>query len=320
MYYKDGVYDITKFVPNHPGGKDKILLAAGKDIQPFWNVYRQHYNSKLPMELLEDMRIGTLHPDDVAAAAKSADNSDPYSKDPVLSPLMTYIQRKPINAEPPNFILTDSWITATDAWFVRNHHPVPLIDEKDFRLSLDVGIATGGSSHAYTLDDLKKKFKPHTVVAAIQCGGNRRAEMNRRLTTLGSPWGVGAISNGKWTGVLLRDVLLSAGVTDDSVDERVNPGNRVRHVVFVGEDGMEASVPVRTAMDRYGDVLLAYEMNDKPLTSQHGYPLRVVVPGHVGVRNAKWLKEVRLSDEEAKGPWQRGIAYKVCVRCSDLTF
>jgi len=56
-------------------------------------------------------------------------------------------------------------------------------------------------------------------------------------------------------------------------------------------------------------------MNDSPLPAQHGYPLRVVVPGHVGVRNVKWLKEIRLSHEEAHGGWQRGMAYKVLMGC-----
>jgi sulfite oxidase len=317
--YKDGVFDITKFISNHPGGKDKIMLAAGKDIGPFWNVYQQHLNSKLPLELLENMRIGTLHPDDVAAEAQNADTSDPYAKDPLLSPLMIYTQRKPINAELPGFLLTDSWITPKEAWFVRNHHPVAHIDERDFKLTLDLSCAVSSadstatsllSSPTLTLEDLKTKYKPTSIVSTIQCGGNRRAGMNAKGTTLGNLWGIGAISNARWTGALLRDVLLSSGLTEDDLDERANPLSPVRHVVFVAQDGMEVSIPIHTAISRYGDVLLAYEMNGEPLTAQHGFPLRLIAPGHSGVRNAKWLAEIRLSSEEAKGPWQRGIAYK----------
>ena len=81
------MYDITKFIANHPGGSDKIVLAAGKSVEPFWSIYRycplctyvsmtnpksrtrQHYNSKLPFDLLGPMRIGTLHPDDVTLQA-----------------------------------------------------------------------------------------------------------------------------------------------------------------------------------------------------------------------------------------------------------
>ena len=43
--YKDNVYDITNFIENHPGGKDKILLSAGKSLEPYWNVYKQHTNN-----------------------------------------------------------------------------------------------------------------------------------------------------------------------------------------------------------------------------------------------------------------------------------
>ena len=78
--------------------------------------------------------------------------------------------------------------------------------------------------------------------------------------------------------------------------------------------GLEASIPIEKALSRRGDVLLAFQMNDQDLPAQHGYPVRVVVPGHVGVRNVKWLKEIRLSHEEAHGTWQRGMAYKVLQR------
>jgi len=68
--YKDSVYDITSFIPNHPGGEDKIKLAAGKAVEPFWRIYQGHYDSKLPMEILSKLKIGTLHPDDVKSNEK----------------------------------------------------------------------------------------------------------------------------------------------------------------------------------------------------------------------------------------------------------
>jgi len=57
-------------------------------------------------------------------------------------------------------------------------------------------------------------------------------------------------------------------------------------------------------------VILAYEMNGAPLPADHGYPLRAVVPGHVGVRNVKWVEKIVAAESEAEGPWQRGVAYK----------
>jgi len=333
--YKGNIYDITKFVANHPGGKDKILMAAGKDIEPFWNLYRQHYNSKLPMELLSAMIVGRLHPDDILEQQQKAAQNDnkqagnPYKDDPVLPAVMKVYNQTPINAEAPRVLETDNWITPTELWFVRNHHPVPIIENIDnyklaFRLEKpahhnsnstppntppDRSKKTHLTLQEFTLPQLQGKFTEHSVVSSVQCGGNRRSEMNSVAFTNGIAWEISAISTAKWTGVKLRDVLHSIGVTNDKVE----PGHAydwVKHVHFVAMDGMEASVPIRKALDRYGDVLLAYGMNDEILAQKHGFPLRVIIPGHAGVRNVKWIKEIRLSDEEAYGPWQRGMAYK----------
>lgn len=80
----NGVYDITKFMVNHPGGQDKIKLAAGGAVEPFWKIYRQHYNSMLAPNVMKPLHIGYLHPDDVASelAEQSEDSNDPYSADP----------------------------------------------------------------------------------------------------------------------------------------------------------------------------------------------------------------------------------------------
>ena len=63
-------------------------------------------------------------------------------------------------------------------------------------------------------------------------------------------------------------------------------------------------------LDRYGDVIVAYQMNGADLPAEHGYPVRVIVPGVAGVRNVKWLRQVSLAAEESHGTWQRGLSYK----------
>ena len=143
-------------------------------------------------------------------------------------------------------------------------------------------------------------------MATVQCGGNRRGELNAVRKTSGNARGCGAISTAEWTGVRLRDVFAARGL--GSADAAAAAG--VRHVQFEGDDGVKASVPVEKALSSHGDVLLAYEMNGEPLPADHGYPLRAVVPGHVGVRNVKWLKSVTAAADEADGVWQQGIAYK----------
>lgn len=141
------------------------------------------------------------------------------------------------------------------------------------------------------------------MVATLQCGGNRRSGLDEVRKTSGNSWGIGAMSNAEWRGPLLRDVLAASGLDTSS------PG-ACRHVQFEGEDGTKASVPVVKAISAEGDTLLALEMNGAPLPRDHGAPVRVVVPGHVGVRNIKWLTKVTAAEEEADGVWQRGMAYK----------
>jgi len=104
----------------------------------------------------------------------------------------------------------------------------------------------------------------------------------------------------------LRDVLTYSGLMTPQSAER----DGVKHVIFEAIDGLQASIPIEKALSPYGDVLVAYEMNDEPLPAEHGFPLRLVVPGHVGVRNVKWVSRITTSDIEAQGTWQRGIAYK----------
>jgi sulfite oxidase len=75
-------------------------------------------------------------------------------------------------------------------------------------------------------------------------------------------------------------------------------------------DEMKASINMEKATNPYGDVLIAYEMNDEDLPRDHGYPLRVIVPGFAAVRNVKWLKKIEISNNEAEGTWQQGLNYK----------
>ena len=242
--YGTGVYDITNFIVNHPGGQDKILLAAGQAVEPFWSIYRQHYNSKLPGTIMPGLLIGYIHPDDVVPVDESVAADDPYKDDPVVSPVHVFHQRKPVNSEAPSTLMSDSWITPEHYWFKRNHHPVPQVTPDTYRLTVT---GLGIEDLVLSLEDLKTKFKKTTVVSAIQCGGNRRSEMNNVAITAGSPWGTGAISNAEWSGVRLRDVLKAAAV-GGALDEEELMRLGARHVQFAALEGLEASIPLHKAV------------------------------------------------------------------------
>jgi sulfite oxidase len=298
--YKTGVYDITDFIRNHPGGQDKVLLAAGKSIDPFWRIYQQHFRQgSEAMNILERHRIGTLDPSDV----EQVDSSDPYASDPPRHPGLKFHGEKPCQAEIPPAMMMDSWVTPADLWFIRNHHPVPDIDVQEFKLSLD---GLGMKEVKLSTKELRERFPATEVVSTLQCGGNRRSGLNAHKKTSGIAWGIGAISTARWKGVLLRDVLINAGMLTSESARKMG----VNHIHFYGHDGCQASIPIEKALDPFGDVLLAYEMNGEPIPREHGFPLRVIVPGVVGIRNIKWVTSIRASDVEVEGPWQRGIAYK----------
>jgi sulfite oxidase len=118
------------------------------------------------------MRVGTLHPDDVRdmqEAALSSDSTDPYYQDPHISPILKAHQQRPINAEPPGSMLTDSWITPSDLWFTRNHHPVPQVTNvEDSQLVLSVAGVANAVPISLSINDLKSKYSKHTIVSSIQ--------------------------------------------------------------------------------------------------------------------------------------------------------
>ncbi|KAE8892472.1 Sulfite oxidase [Phytophthora fragariae] len=325
VVYRHGVYDITKFIASHPGGT-KILLAAGNSIEPFWQLYAAHNHADVH-KILEKLRVGNLRDEDVETLEKLGKErygDGPYSKDPTRHPALKVNSSMPFNAEPPPELLMQSFITPNDLFFVRNHLPVPDVDVENFTLKISgLGIAKDKQVE-FTLDDLKRKFKHHTVTTTIQCAGNRRAEMSGVKQVNGLSWDTTALSTANWTGVLLSDVLASVGVTDEDsrdgqCDCKVGENGGVcddcnaviQHVQFKGLDAdtegktYGASIPVATALDPRKDVVLAFEMNGETIPRDHGYPLRVIVPGTVGARNVKFLHRIVLSSEESPSFWQQ---------------
>ncbi|XP_040839871.1 sulfite oxidase, mitochondrial [Ochotona curzoniae] len=290
------VFDVTEFVELHPGGPSKLMLAAGGPLEPFWALYAAH-NQPHVRELLAQYKIGELDPKDNTPS--TLDTSDPYANDPVRHPALKVNSQRPFNAEPPPELLAENYITPNSIFFTRNHLPVPNVDPDTYRLHV-VG-APGSDSLSLSLDDLRK-FPKHEVTVTLQCAGNRRSEMSQVKEVKGLEWRTGAISTARWAGARLCDVLLQAG------HQR---GDTETHVCFEGLDSdptgtaYGASIPLARALDPDADVLLAYEMNGQPLPRDHGFPVRVVVPGVVGARQVKWLGRVSVEPQESPSHWQR---------------
>ncbi|XP_038072396.1 sulfite oxidase-like [Patiria miniata] len=296
MTYKNGVYDVTSFMKAHPGG-GKIWLAAGGSLEPFWALYAVHKSDEV-FEILEEYRIGNYQDAD---KIKHKDLSDPFANDPYRHPALRVNSEKPFNAEPPPSLLVDSFVTPNELFFVRNHLPVPQCDMQNFKLRVEV---PGKKTINLSMDNLKKNFKEHTIMATMQCAGNRRSQMSGYKTVKGLSWRYGAISTAEWTGVKLRDLLLQAGLTEE--DEA-----KFAHIQFEGLDKdasgghYGSSIPFSVAMNPFRDVLVAYKMNGTDIPADHGCPLRVIIPGNIGARSVKWLYKIVASDQESPSHWQQ---------------
>jgi sulfite oxidase len=219
--YKSGVYDITNFVSQHPGGSKRIMLAAGAAIDPFWGMYQQHQKGEV-RAILEPMRIGNLE-----GGAKKAPVGDPYANEPTRNPAYIIQTAKPFNAEPPTEALIP-YITPNEFFFKRNHLPVPLVDPVKYRLEID---GEGVRRVVLSLDDLRTRFPRYNVTATIQCAGNRRAELQTIRPIKGLEWKSGAISTAVWGGVRLRDVLHYCGLNEDDMKTK-----NIKHIQFDGLD------------------------------------------------------------------------------------
>ena len=212
--------------------------------------------------------------------------------------------RAPYNAEPPLDRLRAAFVTPQKLLYVRSHGDIPDVDAASHRISVE-GLVSQPSR--FSVDELKHRFAPHTVRAVMQCAGNRRADMRHVRPVSGDPWAGGAIGHAEWTGVALRDVLGAAGCRDGEAS----------HVAFEaldiattakGHAPYGVSIPLAKALT--ADVLLAYAMNGEELAPEHGFPLRVVVPGFAGVRSPKWLARIVVQDAPSQA-FQQAEDYKL---------
>jgi len=153
--FKDGVYDITEFVESHPGG-NKILLAAGSSLEPFWEIYTVHKTDEV-FKMLEEYRIGNLK----ESKDFKKEIPDAFQNDPKRHPLLQVISEKPFNAETPSKLASESIITPNELHFVRNHLPVPNIDIEKYELEIINEVT--GKKVSLKLDDLKNHFPIYKI-------------------------------------------------------------------------------------------------------------------------------------------------------------
>jgi sulfane dehydrogenase subunit SoxC len=191
-------------------------------------------------------------------------------------------------------------VTPVGLHYLLTHYDIPDVDASTWRLEVD-----GLVEQPLSLSLAELRARPAEEVAVtMECAGNGRAHVEPHVVS--QPWLLEAVGTALWRGARLAPILAEAGVREGAVE-----------ALFVGLDrGVEGgeeqayarSLPVGELL--HGDALLAYDVNDVPLPPQHGYPLRLVVPGWYGMTSVKWLSRITLLDEPFDG-YQMRHSYRV---------
>lgn len=189
------------------------------------------------------------------------------------------------------------WLTPIEEFYVLNHYPTPEIAPDEWRVSI-----TGQVDEPVELsvEEIVEEYPTVTIPHTMECAGNGRAAFDdvdgepRRYVQ----WRDSAVGNAQWTGTPLRAVLSDCGGdTSDGTWLAAIGGDAPD-----GEDVFARSLPMSKVVS---DCILAYRMNGDPLPPEHGYPVRVIVPGWYGVNSVKWVTELRVMDRMMAGPeWE----------------
>jgi DMSO/TMAO reductase YedYZ molybdopterin-dependent catalytic subunit len=216
---------------------------------------------------------------------------------------------EPLNLEMP-FEKLQSFITPTESFYVRTHFPIPKIDRDEWWLHLEGEVE---KPLAINYEELLK-LESLTLPVTLECAGNNRNFLEPKVK--GVQWGLGAVGTAEWTGVPLP-ILLDRAV--------VRP--TAREVILEGADGGKLDDPKSPAgelkfarsipLEKARTVLLAYKMNDVDLPSEHGFPLRAIVPGWYAMASIKWLRRLIVIDKPFTGYFQT-LDYAFWERRGDM--
>ncbi|KAJ1701527.1 hypothetical protein LUZ63_001306 [Rhynchospora breviuscula] len=205
--------------------------------------------------------------------------------------------KHPFNSEPPLArLMHHGFITPVQLHYVRNHGYVPHADWATWTVEV-TGLVK--RPIRLTMDMLVNDFKPIEIPVTLVCAGNRRKEQNMTQQTIGFNWGPAAVSTSVWRGVRLCDILRRCGIMSRK-DSALN-------VCFEGAEDLPGgggskygtSIKRDVAMDPSRDIMLAYMQNGEYLLPDHGFPVRVIIPGFIGGRMVKWLKRIIVTPQES---------------------
>jgi sulfane dehydrogenase subunit SoxC len=189
-------------------------------------------------------------------------------------------------------------ITPAGLHYLLIHYDIPAVDPNTFQLVIDGAIER---PLTLSLDDLRARERVDRPIT-FECAGNGRALLEPRPVS--QPWLTEAVGTAEWGGTPLAPLLDEVGPSPEAVELLFSALDRG---IEGGEpQTYERSLPIGEARD----ALLAYDMNGAPLPPQHGFPLRLVVPGWYGMQNVKWLTRITVLEEPFTG-FQNSVAYRM---------
>ncbi|MGH2402658.1 MAG: sulfite oxidase [Candidatus Limnocylindria bacterium] len=206
----------------------------------------------------------------------------------------------PPNAE-TNLRDLEGGAVAIDRFYVRCNFPVPRLDARSWRLEM-----TGAFERprTWTLEELAM-LPPVERTITLECAGNGRTLMTP--TPPGTPWGLGAVGATRFGGIRLADLLAESQPLSSAI-ELVFTGADHRTVAPEGPIPYQFNLDLATATT--DGPMLAWTMGGEPLTPEHGFPVRLVVPGHYGMRSVKWLTSITAVEQPFTGHFPRKYRYR----------
>jgi len=225
-------------------------------------------------------------------------DDEPQSRDDAAG--LRVLEADPRNAEPLSREAFQRLLTPREHHYVRNHYPTPTVDAAEWTISL-----TGrfeGDGVDLSMDELEDDFATASVAHTMGCSGNGRAAFE---PTAGEhQWTDTAVGTAVWTGTPVSEVLEVAAVENGATWLSAMGGDAPE-----GEAVFCRSIPMEKVRE---DCILAYEMNGAPLPPEHGFPVRLIVPGWFGNNSVKWVSRLHAMDGMVHGPeWDgsRGRRY-----------
>lgn len=195
----------------------------------------------------------------------------------------------------------EPFITPKDAFYIRGRTPAPIVSLESYKLGIK-GLVDRPVDLTY---ENILSMPSVTMAATMECAGNGRGIILPKPPRGGEEWGHGAVGTQIWTGTRLSKLLRSvAAIKEDSIKEIVFKGADTGHKDDNGNAiSFERSISKEKVMS--GDVILAYSMNFEPLTHEHGFPLRLIVPGHYGMDWVRSVTEILPIDHSFEGFYQK---------------